>query len=154
MAGTHMDDRAQGQNNRHVIHSHVSGNLQIEVRFYFQSLTLKKGSDRRPRDCVCVRACVCVSLAIDSSEAIEVIIITLGTVTASVMVMHYVLILLTLTFIQGHTDLNHENHKYLITSETVQAMPINFAVKIVCLKIYVIVFSPMPLLFTQGHNCV
>ena len=58
-------------------------------------------------------------------------IIKLGTVTASDMRMHHMLIILTLTFIQGHTDLNHENNKCLIILETVQAMPIKFAVKIV-----------------------
>ena len=51
--------------------------------------------------------CVCVSLASDSSETIEVIIIKLGMVTASDMKMHHMI----LTFIQGHTDLNHENNK-------------------------------------------
>ena len=57
--------------------------------------------------CVCVHFCVCifvcVSFASDSSETIEVIIMKLGTVTASDMRMHHVLIILTLTFIQGHT---------------------------------------------------
>ena len=33
------------------------------------------------------------------------VIIKLGTVTASDMVMHHVFIILTLTFVQGHTDL-------------------------------------------------
>ena len=70
--------------------------------------------------CACVRAClyvnvsvcVCVSLASDSSETIEVIIIIkLGTVTASDMVMHHVLMILTLAFIQGHTELNDEHNK-------------------------------------------
>ena len=52
---------------------------------------------------VCLSACV--SLASDSSETIEAIIIKLGMVTASEMVMHRVLILLTLTFIQvTYTD--------------------------------------------------
>ena len=37
--------------------------------------------------------------------------------------MHRVLIMVTLTFIQGHTDLNHENNKCLIILETVQAIP-------------------------------
>ena len=78
--------------------------------------------------CMCV--CVCVSLASDSSETIEVIIIKRGTVTASGMRMHHVLIILTLTFIQGHTDLNHENNKCSIISDAVQAMTIQFAVKI------------------------
>ena len=69
--------------------------------------------------CVCMCVSVCVSLASDFSETIEVIIINLDTVTASHMVVHHVLIMLTLTFIQGHTDLNHENHKCLIISGTV-----------------------------------
>ena len=72
---------------------------------------------------------VCVSLASDSSETVEVIIIELGMVIASDMVMHHVLIILTLTFIPGHTDLNHENNKCSVISETVQAIPIKFAVK-------------------------
>ena len=42
---------------------------------------------------------VCVSLASDSLETIEVIIIKLGIGTASDMVMHHMLIILTLTFI-------------------------------------------------------
>ena len=62
---------------------------------------------------------VCVSLASDSSETVEVIIIKLGMVTASDMRMYHVFIILTLTFIQGHTDLNRENNKCLIISETV-----------------------------------
>ena len=70
--------------------------------------------------CVCV--CSCVSLASDSSETIEAIIITLGTVTASDMGMHYVLIVLTLTFIQGHPDLKYENNKCSIISETFEVM--------------------------------
>ena len=57
---------------------------------------------------------VCVSLASDSSETIEVIIIKLGTVTALDMLMHQVLIILTLTSIQGHTDLNHESNGRLM----------------------------------------
>ena len=86
---------------------------------------------------VCVRACVCVcvSLASDSSETLEVIIIKLGMMTASDMRMHHMLIILPLTFIQGHTDLNHKN-KCSIISETVQAIPIKFAVKIVQPKVY------------------
>ena len=35
------------------------------------------------------------------------------------------------------TYLNHENNKYLIISETIQAMPIKFAVNIVRLKFYI-----------------
>ena len=41
--------------------------------------------------------CVC-ALASDSAESINVTVIKLGTVTASDMVMHHVLIILTLTF--------------------------------------------------------
>ena len=80
-----------------------------------------------PRPCVFV----CVSFTSDSSETVEVISIKFGTVPASGMGMHHVLIILTMTFIQGHTDHNEENNKCLIISETIQAMPIKFAVKIV-----------------------
>ena len=76
-----------------------------------------------------------MSLASDSSETDEVIIVKLGMVTASVTRMHHVLIILTMFFLQGHTDQNHEN-KYLIILETIQAMPIKFAVQIVCLRVY------------------
>ena len=54
--------------------------------------------------------CVCVSLANDSLETVEVIV-KHGMATASDMGMHHMLIILTLTFIQGRTDLNHENNK-------------------------------------------
>ena len=67
---------------------------------------------------------------------------------------HHVLIILILTFIQGHTDLNHENNKCLIISETFQAMPIKSAVKIVQLEVYIIFSILMTLTFSQGHNCV
>ena len=79
---------------------------------------------------------VCVSLASDSSETSEAIITTLGMVTASDMVIHHVLIILTLTFIQGNTNINHGNHTCSIISETVLTIPITFAVKIVRLKSY------------------
>ena len=75
---------------------------------------------------------MCLSLASDSSETVEVIIIKLGKVTASDMKMHHVLIILS--FIQGHTYLNHENNICSIISETVEAMPIMSAVKIVCVR--------------------
>ena len=52
--------------------------------------------------------------------------------------MHQVLIILTLTFIKGHTDLNNKNGKYSIISETVQAIRITFAVRIVQRKVYII----------------
>ena len=92
--------------------------------FSFESLTLKKYKIEGPecvcvhacacmhvRACMCVRVCVRVSLASDSSETIIVVIITFCTVTSSDMTMHHVLCILTLTFIQGHTVLNHENNK-------------------------------------------
>ena len=55
---------------------------------------------------------VCVSLSSNSSETIDVIIIKLGVVTASDIRMHHLLLILTLTFIQGLTDLNHENDNF------------------------------------------
>ena len=80
--------------------------------------------------------------------------VELGSMTASDMGMRHVLNILTLTFIQDHTDLNHENNKCLIISETIQAMPIKFAVKIVRLKVYMTIVSPITLTFKQGHKCV
>ena len=65
--------------------------------------------------------------------------------------MHHVLIILT--FIQGHTDLKHENNKCLIISENVQAM-LKFAVKIGRLKVYTTIASSMTLTFIQGHKCI
>ena len=65
--------------------------------------------------------CVCLSRASDSSKIITVIIVKLGNVTVSDMRMHQVLIILTLTFTQGHTDQNNKNNKCLIISETIQA---------------------------------
>ena len=63
--------------------------------------------------------------------------------------------ILTLAVIQGHTDLNHENNKCLITSETAHSMSIMFAVKIARLKVYIIFSQPDDLITsTQGHNCV
>ena len=64
------------------------------------------------------------------------------------------LIILTLNFIQGHTDLNHENNKCLIISETIQAKPIIFAVKIVWIKVYMTIATLMTLTFIQDHKCL
>ena len=64
------------------------------------------------------------------------------------------LIILTLTFIPGHVDLNHESNKCLIISETIRSMPIMFAVKIIRLKVYMTIASLMTLTFVQGHQCV
>ena len=90
---------------------------------------------------------MCLSLANDSSETVEVIIVNLGTVTASDMMMYHVLTtLLNLTFIQ---DLNHENNKCLILSEIIQAVPIRFAVKTQGLYYYCQSDG-----LDQGHKCV
>ena len=66
-----------------------------------------------PSLCVCVCVCVSVPHKRFLGNYCEVNIIKLGTTTASDMVMYHVLIILTLAFIQGHTDLNHENNKCL-----------------------------------------
>ena len=79
---------------------------------------------------MCVSVCMS-RLASDSSETVEVTSVKRGTVTASDMLMHHVLIIFTLTFIQRHTDLSHENNKGLIISEAIQAMTIKTVVKIV-----------------------
>ena len=97
--------------------------------------------------------CLCPSQE-DFSETVEVSIVKLGMVTASDMRMHDVLIILTLTFIQGQTDRNHENYQCMIISETVKAKAITFAGKTVRLKVYVTTASPMTLTFIQGHKCV
>ena len=78
--------------------------------------------------CVCVCMCVCLSVASYISETRKAIAITFGTVTASGTRMHDVLIIMTLTFIEGNTDFNHGNDKCSIISQTVQAMPIKLAV--------------------------
>ena len=80
--------------------------------------------------CVCVRVCLSVPPS-NSSETVEVTIVKVGTVTASGMRMHHMLIVLTLTFIQDHTDRNHEKNKCLIISKTIQTMTIKFAMKVV-----------------------
>ena len=59
-------------------------------------------------------------------------------VTASEMIVHHVLIILTLTVFQGHTVLNHENKTRSNILETVQAMPIRFVLKIVRLQVYIL----------------
>ena len=83
---------------------------------------------------------VCLSgVASQISDTSEAIAITFKTVTASVMSMHHVLIILTLTFIHGYPDLIHENNKYSIIPETVQAMSIKLTMAIVRRKVYIIV---------------
>ena len=82
--------------------------------------------------CVCLRVCVCVCVSRTSQviprKLLKSSFVTLGTVTASVTRMHHMLIVLTLTFTHG--ALNHENNTCLIISETIQAMPIKFPMKI------------------------
>ena len=97
------------------------------------------------RECVCVRVCmrVCLSVCLSfanhiSKEPNETMAMTFDTMTASVTRMHYVLTILTLTFIQGRTDLTRESNKYSIISETVQAMPTKLVLEIVRRKVYII----------------
>ena len=45
-----------------------------------------------------------------------------------------------------------ENVKVMIISETIQAMPIKFALKIIWLKVYMTIASLMTLTFIQGHK--
>ena len=82
--------------------------------------------------------CLCVYVAVPYKRFLGNYdkIIKLGTVTASDMRMHLMLIILTLTFIQGHTELNHENSDLYYFRNCVHAMPIKFALKIVRLKVY------------------
>ena len=56
-------------------------------------------------------------------------------VGVSDMRMRHVLIILTLTFIQGHTDLHHESIKCFIISKTIQGMTIKCAVRIDQLRV-------------------
>ena len=49
--------------------------------------------------------------------------------------MHHALIVFTLIVIQGHRDLNLDNNTCSFFPETVQAIPITFAVKIVRRKV-------------------
>ena len=72
--------------------------------------------------------CVCVSIASDFSETIKVINMARW--------LHRVLNILTLTYIQCHTDLYHENNKCQIISETVQAMHTKLYVKRVRPQVY------------------
>ena len=102
---------------------------------------------------MCVRVCVCPSQAIPQ-KPLKVVFVKFGLMTTSDIRMHCVIIILTLTFIQGHTYLNHENNKCSIISGTIQAMPITFTVKIVRLKVYMTITSPIILTFIQGHKCV
>ena len=91
------------------------------------------------RVCVCMRACVCVCVCVSvagySSESVEVIIRTLGMVTATDMRMQHVLIV-TLIFIHRHTYLYHESNYRSYLLETLQALSITFAVKMIGPNVY------------------
>ena len=77
--------------------------MSMYSHFLFANQTLRKLTET---ECVCVSVCVGLSLASDSSDTIiKVIIIKFGTMTASDMIMHHVLVILTLIFIQGQTDI-------------------------------------------------
>ena len=128
-----------------VLYNYVCGICMLPVHAYWCAYV-------SVQVCTCAGACVCTSvclsvrssLASDSSKTIEVII-KLRTVAVSDVRMHHVLIILTLIFTQGHTDLNHEKNKCSIISETFQAMSFTFCVNIVRLKCYTIFASPMTL---------
>ena len=62
--------------------------------------------------------CVCVCVPRKRFLTVEVIIIKLGMVTAAGMVMHHVLIVLMLTFIQGDTDLNYQSDNLALRSRS------------------------------------
>ena len=87
--------------------------------------------------CVCVHLCVCVcpSVASRISETSELIAIEFHTVTASVTRMLHMLIVLTLTFIQGHIIMKIID---LIISETVQAILMKFTLNIFSQKVCII----------------
>ena len=98
-----------------------------------------------------MRLCVsvCLSLASDFSQTIEVIIIKLGIFGlrhANTSHINYI----DLDLHSGHTDLNYEN-KCSIISETFQAMPVKFAVKMVRLKVYNHVIFDSPMTLTVTH---
>ena len=120
-------------------------------------LRLWKKSRQTRQKCVreCVRARVCASLASDSSETVEVIIVSLGRLTASEMKMHDVLIILILIFIQGHTDLNH---RIIINVWLCQMLfnqcPSRFLWRCSDWRVCATIISPVTLTFIQGHKCV
>ena len=81
---------------------------------------------------------MCLSVTSHISETSEAIAIKFDTVTASVMRMHQVLIILTLTTTWHQSrpmERNHENNKCSVISQILQAIPFKFAVKIV-LKVH------------------
>ena len=77
--------------------------------FCFQSLSDFEKFNRRGQSlchcqyCHCVCVCLCLYIASHISEISKAIAIKISTVTTSVTRMHHMLIILTLTFIQGRT---------------------------------------------------
>ena len=100
-----------------------------EQKIYFNDRTKAKQTLRKITETksVCVYLCVCVCVPGPRKRFLEVI--KFGTVTASENASHVKYIDL---------DLRSRYAKCLIISESFQAMPITFAVKIVRIKIYVI----------------
>ena len=100
---------------------------------------------------VCVCLSVCLSSASHISETNTVIAVKFDFVTVSVRECITYQFGFILTFTQGHTHLNNENNKFYcsIISGTIQEMPIRFAVKIVRLRVYMIVASPIALTFSK-----
>ena len=69
--------------------------------------------------CVCVCVCACVFRQFPTISTSEVIASAIRVDTVTALVTRIPRVLIILTFIQGHADLNHEIKKYLISSETV-----------------------------------
>ena len=76
--------------------------MNIKV-FLFLFLFAKQSLRKIINPSLWVSVCDCPSS--DSSETIKVIIIKFGMVTAWDMIKHHMLMILTLMFIQGHTDI-------------------------------------------------
>ena len=98
---------------------------------------------------------VCVSLASDSSEFL------LKSSSSNLArwlpqtwgaYMHYARVNYIDLDLHSRSHQNQENKKGLIISETIQTIPIKFAVKIVRLKVYMTLASLMT--FIQGHKCI
>ena len=106
--------------------------------------------------CVCVRAFKwCPSQAvIPQSRTVEITIVKLGTVTASYVRMHHVLIILTLTFIQGHTYLSHVMKMINVYFKNYSSNDHHVRCEDSPTKgLIVTTASPMTLTFIQDHKC-
>ena len=119
--------------------------------------TFKRRTWTKPKSLCVVYDSVRLSVASHISETSEAISIKFDTVTASVMRMHHVLIILTVTL--------NERPSFKVTPILFMKI-INvwlchsssnahkFAVKTAWLKVYIIFASPMTLTYTQGHICL